>query len=155
MICSCANWAITASQVCFYGLLMTPAVANQDKLAWFTVKIAGWSAPISWELCPFTHLSTGCFAPILVSCNSMRFIHNNDKRLPLSNSEVPWTRRPVFDATNGHKNECLWSKSQLNSSQQPAHICVLLERILDFNGLLESAQPSLKLQLKPDYQRWL
>lgn len=42
----------------------------------------------------------------------------------------------------------------MNSSRLPTHICVLLERILDFNGLLESAQASLKQQLTPDYRRW-
>lgn len=62
---------------------------------------------------------TGCSA-----VGSMRSIHNKDKRLSLGDLEGPQTTRPFFDATNGPKNESLWLKCQLNSSQQPApHLC--------------------------------
>lgn len=62
--------------------------------------------------------------------------------------DVPSLMQQTVIRTNACGQNVNWPQNS------PPHICVLLERILDFNGLLESAQPSLKLQLKPDYQIW-
>ncbi len=138
--------------------LQEPPEPNQDKLrkkAWFTVKIAGSKAPISWQPWPFMLLQDRMFCyhfgitklNEIYSQQGQKVVINVTKKGPdLDFRSLLWC--------NSHKNECLWSKCQLNSSQLPSHIRVLLERILDFNGLLESAQPSLKLQLTPDYHSW-
>lgn len=84
----------------------------------------------------------------------MKYIHNEDWRLLWGDfkkgpgPDVPSLMQQTVIRTNACGQNVNWPQ------KSPPHICVLLERILDFNGLLESAQPSLKLQLKPDYQIW-
>lgn len=117
-----------------------PAGASQDKLRKGVIYCQGSSLKC-------THLLTAVtFHAAIVGmfCNRFGIMQLNEIYSQQGQKVViKWPRHPFFDATNGRKNRCPVVKmSTVNSSQQPAHICVLLERILDFNGLLESAAQS-------------
>lgn len=93
---------------------------------------------------------------ILGSCCLLRFIHNRihtlslrwRERAPASTQIACLMQQAII-----RMNACGQNVNNVPCNCPPTWMC-FSKRILDFNGRLESAQASLKLQLTPDYHSW-